>query len=161
MSNDTARESKSTVSTALQSTGHPHPLVTDTAREHPEPRISLVAAGRYVAAAAYDEALRMPNPVATLDRMLATLDEILPSMVAIITSTEATEFAEALRDATAGPLQAFAAIEHARAEVDPEYGYLFDYLVKNLRAGADPQAVRQAALDTPGRLRDAAEQAHA
>jgi hypothetical protein len=122
--------------------------------EQPEPRVSLVDAGRYVAAAAYDEALRMPNPVATLDRMLATLDEILPSMAAVITSTEATDFAEALRDATGGPLQAFAAIEHARAEVGPDYGYLFDYLVKNLRAGADPSAVRKAAEDAPQRLRD-------
>jgi hypothetical protein len=123
-------------------------------REHTEPRISLVAAGLYVAAAAYDEALRMPNPVATLDRMLATLDEILPSLAAVITSTEAADFAEALRDATAGPLQAFAAIEHARAEVDPEYGYLLDYLVKNLRAGGDPGAIRKAAEDAPQRLRD-------
>ncbi|MFE4697142.1 hypothetical protein ACFRIC_08630 [Streptomyces sp. NPDC056738] len=119
-----------------------------------EPRVSLIAAGLYVAAAAYDEALRMPNPVTTLDRMLATLDEIMPSLAAVITSTEAADFAEALRDATAGPLQAFAAIEHARAEIEPDYYYLLDYLVENLRAGGDPDAVRQAAEDAPQRLRD-------
>ncbi|WP_326787851.1 hypothetical protein [Streptomyces sp. NBC_00151] len=140
-----------------QSTGHP--LVADPDREHPEPRISLVAAGRYCAAAAYDEALRMPNPAARLDRMLATLDEVLPSMAAVITTTDAAAFAENLRDATAGPLQAFAAIEHARAEIAADYSYLLDYLVENLRAGGDPHAIRKAAEDTPQRLRDQAEAA--
>ncbi|MFE9880483.1 hypothetical protein [Streptomyces sp. NPDC005784] len=126
-----------------------------------EPRISLVDAGLYVAAAAYDEALRRPNPVATLDHMVETVAEIMPNIVKVVNAKGGGEFAEALRIATVAPLLAFTAIEHARAEVDPDYGYLFDYLVKNLRAGADPRAVRTAAEDTPQRLREAAEQADA
>ncbi|MEU0433728.1 hypothetical protein ABZ153_19210 [Streptomyces sp. NPDC006290] len=161
MSNDTARESKSTVSTALQSTGHPHPLVSDTDREHDEQRLTLQAAGLYVAAAAYDAALRRPNPVATLNHMCTTVAEIMPDVVKVVAAKGGAEFAEALRVNTVAPLLAFTAIETARAEVGPDYGYLFDYLVKNLRAGADPQAVRKAAVDAPGRLRDAAEQARA
>jgi hypothetical protein len=147
------------LTTSLSATAITNEPQADTVREHPEPRISLVAAGRYCAAAAYDEALRMPNPVATLDRMLATLDEIVPSMAAVITTTVGADFAEALRDATAGPLHAYAAIEHARVDAGDGYGYLFDYLADGLKRGADPQAIRKAAEAAPKRLRDQAEAA--
>jgi hypothetical protein len=128
-------------------------------REHDQQHLTLQAAGLYIATAAYDAALRSPNPVATLNGMCKTVAGIMPDVVKVVEAKGGAEFAEALRVVTVAPLLACTAIERARAEVDPDYGYLFDYLVKNLRAGADPQAIRQAAVDAPGRLRDAAEQA--
>jgi hypothetical protein len=134
----------------------PATVSTDGLREDDEQHLTVLAAGLYVATAAYEAALRRTNPastLATLDRMCETVDEIMPDVAKVVAAKGGAEFAEALRAATASPLLAFTAIEHARAEVDSDYHYLFDYLVETLRAGADPRAVRKAAQDAPARLR--------
>ncbi|MET7983008.1 hypothetical protein [Streptomyces sp. NPDC005281] len=124
-----------------------------------EPRSSLVAAGLYAATAAYDEALRMPNPAAALDNMYAALDEIAPSLAMVINTKHAADFAEALRDAVDAPLQAYRAIEHSRIEAGDGYGYLFGLLADSVRGGTNPAVARKTALDAPGRIRELAEAA--
>ncbi|MER5467222.1 hypothetical protein [Streptomyces sp. NPDC002685] len=122
-----------------------------------EPRIGLAKAGLYAATAAYDEALRMPNPAATLDNMCGALDEIVPSLANVISSKDAADFAEALRDAVAAPIEAYTAIEHGRIEAGDGYGYLFDLLADSLRGGANPDVVKTTALGAPARIRELAE----
>lgn len=121
------------------------------------PPANILAAGRYVAGAAYDEALRHPNLVATLDNMCDGLAEIAPEIARVLKTEANAEFAEALRAATIAPLWAFTAIERGRAEAGDGYGYLFDLLVDSLRDGADPDVVRTTALGAPTRIRELAE----
>ncbi|MET7775372.1 hypothetical protein ABZU94_13885 [Streptomyces mirabilis] len=121
--------------------------------------VTIAAAGLYVAAAGYDEALRHPNPVATLDSMCDGLHEIAPDIAKVINTKAGAEFAEALRVATVAPLWAFTAIERARAEAGDGHGYLFDYLADGLRRGADPDVVRKAALAAPSKIHGIADQA--
>ncbi|WP_106436874.1 hypothetical protein [Streptomyces prunicolor] len=144
---------------AVQAAAHPADTTTD-AREHTEhtdDRITLAAAGLYAATCAYDEALRRPNPAATLDNMCDAVHEIAPDLAKVINSKASAEFAEGLRVATVAPLWAFAAIEHARVEAGDGYGYVFDLLVDGLKNGVDPDITRKTALDVPRRLRENAE----
>ncbi|SMF64677.1 hypothetical protein [Streptomyces sp. Amel2xC10] len=127
-----------------------------------EQRITVLAAGLYVATAAYEAALRRTNPasaIATLDRMCETVDEIMPDVAKVVAAKGGADFAEALRAATTAPLLAFTAIEHARAEAGDGYSYVFDLLVEALEKGADPDTIRTTALDVPRRIRDLAAQA--
>lgn len=151
---------------ATAPTGHPHPLLADdTAREHPadEDHINALAAAVYIASAGYDEALRMPNPAATLDDMCDALDdvwaEILPNLPKGFAG-RGPETAEAMRTVVADRLWAFAAIEAARVQAKAyDVGYLFDVLADALKNGADPKAIRTDALAAPRRLRALVEQA--
>ncbi|MFF2385185.1 hypothetical protein [Streptomyces sp. NPDC058108] len=117
----------------------------------------IQAAGRWVATNAYEEALRGPNPLGTLDAMLDGLHEVSPELARVITDAPSAEFAEGLRAATADRLWAFTAIERARAEMGDGYGYLADFLIESVKRGGDPTAARQAAIDAPGRIRSNAE----
>lgn len=119
--------------------------------------ITVQAAGLYIATSAYREALRMPTPAATLDRMAGAVHEITPDACAAVST--ASTFADSLRDATTSRLKAFAAIEHARNEAGDGYGYLFDLLAESLSNGADPVVTLQAAAEAPGRIRELAEAA--
>ncbi|MEV5792684.1 hypothetical protein [Streptomyces sp. NPDC052192] len=120
---------------------------------------TIAAAGLYVAGAAYEEALRHPDLVATLDNMCDGLAEIAPDIARVLKTEANSEFAEALRAATIAPLWAFTAIERGRAEAGDGYGYLFDLLADSLRGGANPDVVRTTALGAPARIRDLAEHA--
>jgi len=118
------------------------------------------AAGLYAATIGYDEALRLPDPAARLDRMSAEVDEIAADLARVVNAEGGTEFIEGLREATAVRLSAFAAIEHGRAELaDAGVGYLFDLLADNLKAGVDPHVIRRDALAAPARVRELARQA--
>ncbi|MFG2473529.1 hypothetical protein [Streptomyces fagopyri] len=119
----------------------------------------IVAAGLFVAINAYEEALRGPNPLATLDSMCAAVHEISPALAKVITDKPSAEFAEGLRSATADRLRAFTAIERARAEMGDGFDYLADFLAESVKGGADPQVARQAAIDAPGRIRENDDQA--
>lgn len=134
---------------------------TDSASSVPATdAITYRAAGLYAATAAYDEALRRPNPAATLDNMCDAVHEIAPDLAKVINTKASADFAEGLRVATVAPLWAFAAIEHSRAEVaDAGVGYLFDLLAENLKAGVDPRVIRRDALAAPARVRELARQA--
>ncbi|MER7838436.1 hypothetical protein ABTY98_21740 [Streptomyces sp. NPDC096040] len=126
----------------------------------PQPEARTEAAGLYLATVGYAEALRMPDPAATLDRMPEAVDEIAEELAKGVNAEGGAEFTEALRAATVLPLKAYAAIEHARAETaDAEVGYLFDLLADNLKAGADPRMIRRDALAAPARIRELAEAA--
>lgn len=126
--------------------------------EQPQtPPANILAAGMYIATAAYDEALRHPRPVATLDNMCDGLAEIAPEIARVLKTEANAEFAEALRAATVTPLWAFTAIERGRAEAGDEFGYLFDLLADSLRGGADPDMVGKTALGAPARIRELAE----
>jgi hypothetical protein len=144
---------------ATAPTGHPHPLLTETAREHPaaDDRITALAAAVYVAGAAYTEARTMPNPAATLDDMCDAWPEIAPQVMQV--TKTGPELFPVLKDAVADQLWAYTAIEYARAEAGDGYGYVFDLLVEWLRKGGDPHLVRTTALDVPARIRASAEQA--
>lgn len=122
-----------------------------------EARITYQAAAVYVAGKVYDEAVKQDDPAKTLD----DIADALPDTMASVFRTMGTdpEFREALRPAVADQIWAYTAIEYARVEAGDGYGYLFDWLVEKLRAGADPHAVRTTALDAPRRLRAIAEQA--
>lgn len=122
-----------------------------------EPRITALAAALYVANATYTAACKMPNPAATLDDILDSLPEVLPQVLGVVKTTP--ELTEVLKDDITERLWAYAAIEYARIEAGDGYGYLFDFLVEKLRAGADPHTVRTTALDVPRRIRDLAAQA--
>lgn len=122
-----------------------------------EPRITALAAALYVANCTYAEAVRMPDPAATLDDICGALPEVMPKVLRIVAPTPG--LSEVLRDALADRLWAYTAIEHARVEAGDGYGYVFDLLVEALEKGADPDIVRTTALDVPRRLRDIAEQA--
>lgn len=118
---------------------------------------TALAAALYVANTTYAAALKMPNPAATLDDILDSLPEVLPQIFGVVKTTP--ELTEVLKDAITDRLWAYTAIEYARIEAGDGYGYLFDFLVEKLRAGADPHVARTTALDAPRRIRDLAVQA--
>jgi hypothetical protein len=120
-------------------------------------RITYEAAAVYLAGNVYDEALKQDDPAKTLDDIADALPDTMTSVFKAMGTDR--EFREVLRPAVTDQIWAYTAIEYARAEAGDGYGYLFDWLVEKLRAGADPHAVRTAALDAPRRLRALAEQA--
>ncbi|OQR64750.1 hypothetical protein B6E66_07270 [Streptomyces maremycinicus] len=120
-------------------------------------RVTALAGALYVANAAYTEALKMPAPATTLDSICDDLHEVLPQVLGVIKTTP--ELAEVLTASVADRLWAFAAIEHGRAEAGDGYGYVFDLLADNLRAGGDPSVARTTALAVPARIRAIAEAA--
>ncbi|USQ86999.1 hypothetical protein NFX46_26750 [Streptomyces phaeoluteigriseus] len=122
-----------------------------------EPRYTALAAALYVANAAYTEALKMPNPAATLDDICDALPEVMPQVLGVVKTTP--ELTEVLKDAIADRLWAYTAIEYARTEAGDGYGYVFDLLIEALEKGGDPHVIRADALDVPRRIRDLAEQA--
>lgn len=126
-------------------------LAGDRARD--EERTQLAAAGLYAATAAYDEALRRPNPTATLDNMCDAVHEISPALAKVINDKPSADFAEGLRAATADCLWTFTAIEHARAELGNDYGYVLDIMADRLKRGLDPKAVRAEVPRVVERLR--------
>lgn len=121
------------------------------AQRDSEPRLTYQAAALYVATAAYNEALTMPNPAAVLDNMCDALPEIMPSVSKVVDA--GTEFAETLRAAITDRLWTFTAIAHARAEVGDDYGYVLDVMADSLKRGADPQAIRDEVPRVVERLR--------
>lgn len=120
---------------------------------------TALAAALYVANAAYSQALKMPNPAATLDDICDSLPEVLPQVLGIVKTTP--ELTEVLTDDITNRLWAATAVEYARIEAGPGYSYLFNFLAEKLRDGADPHTVRTTALDVPRRIRDLAVQAGA
>ncbi|MFF1743881.1 hypothetical protein [Streptomyces mirabilis] len=110
------------------------------AQRDSESRLTYQAAALYVATAAYNEALTMPHPAATLDEMCDALPGIMPSISKVVDA--GTEFAETLRAAIADRLWTFTVIAHARADAGDDYGYVLDVLADRLKRGADPQAIR-------------------
>ncbi|MFD9099324.1 hypothetical protein [Streptomyces collinus] len=131
--------------------------MTTTAKDHQ--RISILAAGLYVASVGYAEALRMSDPARVLDAMCDAVAEIVPDVCRVVAAEDGGEFAEALRAATTVRLRAYAAIEHARADAGDDYGYVFDLLAESLGKGGDPDRIRTAAADVPSRIRALAEAA--
>lgn len=129
----------------------PHPETAD------EERITALAAGLFVANAAYAEALKMPNPAATLDDICDAWPEIAPEVLG--TTKTPPDVTEVLKGAVADRLWAYTAVEYSRVEAGDGYGYLFDLLVEALEKGADPHAIRETALAAPGKIRELAEQA--
>ena len=127
-----------------------------TTSDH-EGRVTIEAAALHVASSAYGEALRMPTPAATLDRMTSVVHEITADVCKVVGIP--IEFTDALRGSITERLKAFAAIEHSRAEAGDGCGYVFDLLADSLRAGSDAREVRTAALDVPRRIRELAEAA--
>lgn len=121
------------------------------AQRDSEPLLTYQAAALYVATAAYNEAITMPNPAATLDDMCDALPGIMPSISKVVDA--GTEFAETLRAAIADRLWTFTAIAHARAEVGDDYGYVLDVMADRLKRGADPQAIRDEVPRVVERLR--------
>ncbi|MFJ4617388.1 hypothetical protein [Streptomyces sp. NPDC088812] len=122
-----------------------------------EQRATALAGALYVANAVYDEARATPVPAATLDGICDAFPEIAPEALRVLNTTP--EMAEVLRGAVADRLRAYTAIEHSRIEAGDGYGYIFDLLADNLRAGADPVSVRTDALRVPERLRELAAEA--
>jgi hypothetical protein len=114
-------------------------------------RITALAGALFVASAAYDEVLITDNPAATLDDICDAWPEVAPKVLGILHTSP--ELAEVLHAAVADCLWAFAVIEHSRNEAGDGYGYVFDFLVEKLRAGADPHSVRTVALGIPERIR--------
>ncbi|MYV42905.1 hypothetical protein GT030_29580 [Streptomyces sp. SID1328] len=121
--------------------------------------ISIPAVGLYLASVGYTEALRMPDPARTLDTMCDTVAEIMPDLCKVVAAEDGGEFAEELRAATTVRLRAYSAIEHARADVGDGYNFVFDLLAESLDKGGDPDHIRTAAADVPGRIRALAEAA--
>ncbi|MCZ4516726.1 hypothetical protein O3Q52_53240, partial [Streptomyces sp. ActVer] len=126
---------------------------TDGARGHDDTETLLTyrAAALYVATAAYNEARTMPNPDKTLDDMCDAVPEMMPAVCKVVSA--APEFAEIMRDVIADYLWAFTVIEHARAEVGQNFGYVFDVMADYLKGGADPQSVRDEVSRVSARLR--------
>lgn len=120
-------------------------------------RLTALAAALYVANATYNQALKMPNPAATLDDICDVLPEVMPQVLGVVKTTP--ELTEVLKDAVADRLWAFTAIEYARVEAGDGYGYVLDLLVEALEKGGDPYDIRTTALDVPRRIRALAEQA--
>lgn len=118
-------------------------------------RITALAGALYIADAVYVEALKMPNPAATMDDVCDAWPEIAPEVLQTTKTTP--EQADVLKDAVTDRLWAYAAIEYARVEAGDGYGWISDWLVGKLRAGADPHVVRTTALGVPKRLRELAE----
>ncbi|MFE2530410.1 hypothetical protein [Streptomyces sp. NPDC059371] len=114
--------------------------------------ITYLAAAVFVANAVHAEAITDPDPAGRLDSICDAVPDAMAEVIAKVGTSH--PLADFLQAEVPARLRAAAAIEHARAEIDPGYGYLLDYLVENLRAGGDPFAIRQAAEDAPQRLRD-------
>jgi hypothetical protein len=135
--------------------------LTAEASEHAqladEDRITALAGALYVANATYAEALKMPDPAATLDDICDALPEAMPRVLAVVKTTP--EGFEVLKSSIADVLWAYTAIEHSRTEAGEGYGYIFDLLADGLRGGADPHTVRKSALEAPGRIRELSEAA--
>ncbi|MFF8954077.1 hypothetical protein ACF09I_35570 [Streptomyces sp. NPDC014940] len=116
-------------------------------------RISIPAAGLYLASVGYAEALRTSDPARVLDTMCGAVAEIMPDLCKVGAAEDGGE----LLAATTVRLRAYAAIEHARADAGDGYGYVFDLLAESLERGGDPDLIRTAATDAPGRIRALAE----
>ncbi|MEU9264588.1 hypothetical protein AB0E04_03915 [Streptomyces sp. NPDC048251] len=114
-------------------------------------RITALAGALYVANAAHTEALTTHNPAATLDNICDAWPEVAPKTLRILNTSP--EMIDVFRDAVADRLWAFAVIEHSRNEAGEGYGYVFDFLIEQMRVGADPHSVRTVALGVPERLR--------
>jgi len=153
---------------ATAPTGHPHPLLDDTAREHPDvrqfidgvpadTRITYEAGAIYVACKIYDEALATSSPAETLDDIADAIPEIMPGIFKDMGT--APDLAAVLLPSVTDRIWAFTVVEYARVEAGDGYGYLFDLLAESLRKGADPHVIRRDALAAPKRLRELAEQA--
>ncbi|MEU5633503.1 hypothetical protein ACH47C_26785 [Streptomyces rishiriensis] len=128
-----------------------------TAVTDDEPRITALAAALYVANCTYTEALKMPNPAATLDDICDALPEVMPQVIGVIKTTP--ELTKVLTDDITDRLWAYTAIEYARAEAGAGYSWVFDVLVEALEKGGNPHTIRADALDVPRRIRELAEQA--
>lgn len=120
-----------------------------------ETRITALAAALYVANATYAEALKMPNPAATLDDICDALPEVMPEVLAVVKTTP--EGAEVLKSSIADLMWAYTAVEHARTEAGDGYGWIFDLLVEALEKGGNPHTIRADALAVPSRIREIAE----
>jgi hypothetical protein len=105
-----------------------------------EPRVTALAAALHVANTTYTQALKMPNPAVTLDNICDALPEVLPQVLGVIKTTP--ELAKVLTDDITDRLWAYTVVEHARAEADEGYNYVFDLLADSLKHGTGPQAVR-------------------
>ncbi|MFC4500643.1 MULTISPECIES: hypothetical protein [Streptomyces] len=145
-----------------QTPAHTPPTAKPTVRQFidqapDETRITYEAVAVYLAGKVYDEAVKQDDPAKTLDGIA----DALPDTMTNVFQTMGTdpEFREVLRPAVADQIWAYTAVEYARVEAGDGYGYLFDFLVEKLRAGADPHTVRATALDVPKRLRELAEAA--
>lgn len=121
-----------------------------------EQPLTVLAAAMYIAGKVYAEALKEPNPAATLDDICDVLPEMLPQVCKNTIARMGAAFVEALRSAVADRLWAFATIEYARTETGDGFGYVFDLLADSLNAGAAPQDIRTTALDVPRRIRESA-----
>ncbi|MET9099619.1 hypothetical protein [Streptomyces antibioticus] len=121
-----------------------------------EPRITALAAARYVANTTAAEARKTPDPAATMDDICTAWPEVAPQVLRVTKSTP--QQAEVLTAAVANWLRAHTAVEHARAEAGDGYGFVFDLLVEGLEKGADPDTIRTTALDMPRRIRNLAAQ---
>lgn len=135
--------------------------LTAEASEHAqladEDRITALAGALYVANATYAEALKMPDPAATLDDICDALPEAMPRVLAVVKTTP--EGFEVLKSSIADVLWAYTAIEHSRTEAGEGYGYIFDLLADNLCSGGDPKVTLKAAADAPRKIRQLAEEA--
>ncbi|MCX4858971.1 hypothetical protein [Streptomyces canus] len=119
--------------------------------------LACQAAAVFVAKAAYTTALETDEPAGTLDNIADALPEVMPKVLDIVHTSP--ELADTLQTSIADQLWAYSAIEHARVEAGDGYGYVFDLLADDLKAGRDPHLARKTALDVPGRLRALAEAA--
>jgi hypothetical protein len=121
-----------------------------------EQRTTALAAALYIAQYGYKLATASPNPAARLDDMCdavaETWDEITPRLPKKFAGAD-LEFAETMQAAVADRLWAFTVIEYARADVGQNFGYVFDLIADNLKAGAEPQSVRDEVARVAARLR--------
>lgn len=122
-------------------------------------RLTCQAAAVLVAREIYAEALTHDNPAAVLADVCDALPEVMPKVFNDMGTDP--DKAAALYPEIANRMWAFTAIEHSRTEAGDGYGYVFDLLADNLKAGGDPHAIRTDALAVPGRIRELAEQAGA
>lgn len=114
----------------------------DGAREHTDSETSLTyrAVALYLATSVYDEARKTKNPAATLDDISDALPEVLPKVFKN-QDTAPAQAATLLPEVT-NFVWTFTVIEHARADIGDEYGYVLDILADSLKGGADPKAIR-------------------
>jgi len=94
----------------------------------------------YIANAGYTEALKTPNPAATLDDIADALPDAMPELVRILGTTPA--LASILQSAITDRLSAYAVVEQARASTTNDCGWAFDLLIDGLHHGGNPTTVR-------------------